>query len=106
MEKNGGFIQVALDLGIDASGWDGIELDVYENGESYSVHHRTNVTLLPWQSYRKPILAQGAWKVIRLPFKSVNPHQLYVPLDVMRLERMGVVAIGRALEADVAIGGA
>ena len=29
LEKNGGFIQVALDLGIDASGWDGIELDVY-----------------------------------------------------------------------------
>ena len=106
LEKNGGFIQVALDLGIDASGWDGIELDVYGNGESYSVHLRTNDTLLPWQSYRMPILAQGAWKVIRLPFKSFKPHRLYVPLDVTRLERMGVVAIGRAFEADVAIGGA
>jgi len=52
--------------GIVASGWDGIELDVYGNGKSYSVHLRSDDTLLPWQSYRKIILAQDAWKVIRL----------------------------------------
>ena len=34
LENNGGFIQIALDLGIDASGWGGIELDVYGNRET------------------------------------------------------------------------
>ena len=38
LENNGGFIQIALDLSpdggvVDASAWDGIELDVFGNGE-------------------------------------------------------------------------
>jgi hypothetical protein len=42
LDSNGGFIQIALDLladgaGFDASNWDGIELDVWGNGERYDI---------------------------------------------------------------------
>ena len=43
LENNGGFVQIALDLApdgraVDVSAWSGLELDVFGNGEEYSVH--------------------------------------------------------------------
>jgi hypothetical protein len=46
LENNGGFVQISLDLDpdgkpVDASSWQGIELDVFGNGETYAMHLRT-----------------------------------------------------------------
>ena len=46
LENNGGFLQLALDLGtggapVDASAWAGIRLDVRGNDETYNLHLRT-----------------------------------------------------------------
>ena len=108
LENDGGFIQASLDLApadgaLDASAYRGIRLVVRGNGESYSVHLRTPANVRPWQSYRSHFMARPEWKTVDLPFWAFTPHRLETALDVTRLRRVGLVAIGRAFSADLAI---
>jgi hypothetical protein len=110
LENIGGFVQMALDLApdggvVDASAWTGIELDVIGNDEDYGVHLRTDAVERPWQSYRQSFRAGAAWRTVQLAFADFVPHRIEVPLDVRRLRRIGLVAIGRAFTADLAVGG-
>lgn len=109
LENNGGFIQMALDLDprggyLDALQFTGLQLIVYGNGERYSLHLRTADVTRPWQSYRAHFEAPPEWREIRLPFTEFRPHRLEAPLDLTRLRRIGVVAIGRAFYADLCLG--
>ncbi len=108
LENNGGFMQMALDLtpdgGLrDADAFEGIEVDVGGNGEAYSVHLRTDAVTRPWQSWRQNFVAAPAWQTIRLPFSAFAAHRIDAPLDTRRLRRLGIVAIGRAFDAEVAV---
>jgi hypothetical protein len=110
LENNGGFVQMALDLEpngglVDASAWQGIELDVIGNDEEYGVHLRTDAVERPWQSYRQSFRAGASWRTVQLAFADFVPHRIDVPLDVRRLRRIGLVAIGREFTADLAVGG-
>jgi len=110
LDNNGGFLQLALDLApdgrpVDARGWDGLALEVVGNGESYNLHLRTADVRRPWQSYRASFRAPVAWTTVTLPFVDFTPHRLDAPLDLGTLRRLGIVAIGRAFTADIAIGG-
>jgi Complex I intermediate-associated protein 30 (CIA30) len=108
LEHNGGFVQAALDLDnqgpLDASGYAGIVLDVHGNGETYNVHLRTTDLWLPWQSYRASFDAPPQWQTLRLPFSAFTPYRTGTALDLHKLRRIGIVAIGRAFQADVCIG--
>lgn len=109
LENNGGFVQIALDLAPDggvvaARHWTGIEIEVFGNGERYNLHLRTADVVRPWQSYRADFIATSEWRTVRLPFATFEPHRIDVPLDLAHLRRLGIVAIGRAFAADVAIG--
>jgi len=108
LENNGGFLQAALDLHpsaktIDASGYTGVRLVVRGNGERYSVHLRTSDNVRSWQSYRAHFTAGADWETIHLSFGDFTPHRLDAPLDTTRLRRIGLVAIGRAFHADLAV---
>jgi hypothetical protein len=108
LENEGGFIQAALDLQpsggtLDVSDYTGLRLIVLGNGEGYSVHLRTPDNVRPWQSYRAHFTADADWETIHLPFEAFVPHRLDAPLDVTRLRRIGLVAIGRAFQADLAV---
>jgi hypothetical protein len=108
LENNGGFIQAALDLSsgsrtLDGSAYRGIRLIVRGNGEKYSLHLRTPDNTRPWQSYRAEFTAGDAWQSIDLPFDGFAPYRLETPLDVSRLSRLGLVAIGRAFSADLMV---
>ena len=110
LENNGGFLQMAIDLGkqgesVDASGWTGIEIDIIGNNEAYNVHLRTADIQRSWQSYRHEFTAPDDWITIQLPFADFNRHRIEAPLDLLQLRRLGIVAIGRAFKADIAIGG-
>jgi len=110
IENNGGFLQIALDIAldgssIDASQWAGIEIDVIGNDESYNLHLRTADVVRPWQSYRQSFVAAPEWRTLRLPFIEFEPHRIDAALDLSTLRRIGIVAIGRAFHADIAIGG-
>ena len=108
LENNGGFIQMALDLApdgglLDASAFSGLRLVVWGNGEAYGAHLRTPDNVRPWQSYRSGFKAEPEWREVRLPFASFAPHRVEAPLDASRLRRLGLVAIGRAFRADLAV---
>lgn len=109
LENNGGFLQIALDLGeagapIDASSWTGIQLDVIGNGQTYNLHLRTTDIQRPWESYRQSFTAPDQWTRVYLPFSDFVPHRTDRPLRTARLRRIGLVAIGREFEVDIAIG--
>lgn len=108
LENDGGFIQAALDLAtsgdtLDASNYTGLRLVARGNGEKYSVHLRTPDNVRPWQSYRAHFTVGDQWEAIDLPFEAFIPYRLEAPLDVARLRRLGLVAIGRAFYADLAV---
>ena len=110
LENNGGFLQIAVDLAAsggtaDASVFTGIAIDVLGKGEEYGLHLRTSDLSRPWQSYRQVFRAGNTWKTFHLPFSGFTPHRTDIPLDLRRLRRLGLVAIGRAFEADLAVSG-
>lgn len=109
LENNGGFVQASLDLSpdgkaLDASGYAGIELDVFGNGETYNVHLRTADTWIVWQSYRASFAAPSRWQTVQLPFSAFVPYRTRAPLDLTALKRIGLVAIGRDMQADLCVG--
>jgi len=108
LANNGGFIEMALDLdpsggAVDCRRYAGLEIDVWGNGEVYGLHLRTADLSRPWQSYRQTFLAEDGWRTVRLPFAGFMPHRSEPPLDLARIRRFGVAAIGRAFEADLAV---
>jgi hypothetical protein len=110
LENGGGFLQMALDLAagggtLDARGWTGIEADVTGDGERYNLHLRTADVRRPWQSWRASFETGPDWERVRLPFADFEPHRIEASLDLSRLRRIGLVAIGRAFRPDLALGG-
>ncbi len=130
LDNNGGFIQMAANLSplgsgpsaqprddgspLDASAFSGIELVATDTiaalglrpnreGETYNVHLRTTDITRPWQSYRQSFIAGPQWETHRIPFTDFVPHRIDTPLDVTRLTRIGIVAIGREFEADISV---
>ena len=106
-ENNGGFIQAALDLETsqvrDASAFAGVVIDVYGNGETYSLHLRQDGLWLPWQAFRAAFTAPPEWQTHYLPFAQFQPHKTSASLKRDRLKRIGVIAIGRAFSADLCV---
>lgn len=114
LENNGGFVQMALDLArpevpgngtLDARNWQGLEIDVHGAPQFYSLHLRTTDLDRPWQSYRLEFSVRPEWQSLRLPFAEFVPHRTEAPLNLSRLRRLGIVAIGRAFTADLALSG-
>ena len=110
LENSGGFVQIAMDLAPDgkakdASDWGGVELDVFGNGEEYNLHLRTEDLTQPWQSYRQSFRAGPQWQTVQFRFQDFTPYRTDIALDVRRLRRIGIVAIGRAFSAGICVGG-
>jgi len=108
LDNDGGFLQLALDLAVDgghmdASVWRGIALTVRGLGETYNLHLRTADIERPWQSYRAHFEAQPEWHEVIIPFASLEVHRVEATFDPATLRRIGLVAIGRAFEADLAV---
>lgn len=105
LEYGGGFLQASLDLAaegaMDAFTFNGIELDVYGNDASYNLHLRTIDTHIVWQSYRATFQARPMWQTLRIPFGEFQPYRIDRPLDTKHLTRLGIVAIGREMAADI-----
>ncbi|MEM8850847.1 MAG: CIA30 family protein [Pseudomonadota bacterium] len=108
LDNNGGFIQLSTDFApdtaaFDASGWTGLELDVQGNGEIYEARVKTSQVTRPWQSYRVAFTAPRDWATIRIPFADLVPYRIDAPFDPAQLRRLGLVAVGRAFEVDLAV---
>ena len=108
LDNNGGFIQAALDIGqtqaSNASGYQGLLLDVYGNDNVYNLHLRTDDVWLPWQSYRASFQAPARWHSVKIPFEAFSGYRISKKLDITQLRRIGIVAIGREFTTDLCIG--
>lgn len=110
LENNGGFVQIAFDLredgGIfDASDWTGVALDVLGNGADYDLRLRTDQITRPWQSFRTQFTAPATWTTVQIPFATLEAHRTEARFDPARLRRVGILAIGRVMQADIAVAG-
>ncbi|KAL3823607.1 hypothetical protein ACHAXA_005588 [Cyclostephanos tholiformis] len=119
MENGGGFIQMATDLSldpsaslfVDATKYDGVELDVYCEGrdveERFNVHLRTPACERQNSSYRFTFaIPPGQWTSVRVPwsaFEGYGPGADVIPF-VPSLRRLGVVSIGEARKVILAVG--
>jgi len=107
LENRGGFVQAAVEVAaggaLDASAHAGVELDVHGNGEDYNVHLKTSRVWLPWQHYRAAFTAEPGWHTVRVPFAGFTGYRIGAALDPAELERIGLVAWGRAFTADLCI---
>ncbi len=105
LDHNGGFIQASLDLNpfslLDARDYAGIEIEVYGNDEQYNLHLRSADTRIVWQSYRASFKATPRWRSLLLPFDGFKPYRVDTPLDLSRLRRISLVAIGREMAANL-----
>jgi adhesin HecA-like repeat protein len=110
LDNDGGFLQIAGDLRadggpMDLSAWTGLEIDVHGNGETYELRLRTTDLDRPWQSYRAPFVAPPDWTTIRVPFATLEAHRTDAPFDAEAVRRLGLLAIGREFDADLAVAG-
>jgi len=119
LENDGGFVQMATDLAldhsvsstVDASIFKGIELDVYFEGdtdrESFNIHLKDSNCIRQFSSYRATFeLSQGEWTTVRLPwsmFKGYGLDGLENLLNRSALRRIGLVAIGKEMDARLAL---
>lgn len=108
LENGGGFVQMALDLcppggRLDARAFTHLRLVVAGNGARYNVHLRTRDLTRVWQSYRAGFTAAPDWTELDLPLADFVAHRTQMPLDLSQLHRLGLVAIGQAMAADLAV---
>lgn len=106
-ENNGGFVQIALSLSeedeFDATDYTGIEIEASGNNEPYNIHIRTASLWFPWQSYRFTFQATTNWKIFRFPFTEIKPYKTSKRFQQHKLNRIGLVAIGREFKADLCV---
>lgn len=109
LENNGGFIQMAFDVArgdvLDASAWSGVEIDLRGTGDGYEMRLRTDQLSRPWQSYRAALAPTEEWQTLRLPWSAFEARKTDVPFDPARLRRLGILAIGAEMQADIAVSG-
>lgn len=107
LDNNGGFAQIALNLSDtvlkNITDYRGITLDVFGNDEAYNIHLRSDDLRLPWQSYRISFKATAEWQTLRIPFSNFKPYRTDTALDISKLTRIGLVAIGREFNADLCV---
>jgi Complex I intermediate-associated protein 30 (CIA30) len=122
LKNGGGFLQMVTDLPldpskqfVDASDYDGIELDVLyrkvnSDNNSFNIHLRMPGTLRQASfRYAFQISKQDTWETIRVPFSSfeADEGQEETPLtvDPSRLRRIGLVGLGQEMDIFLAVGG-
>lgn len=108
LDNNGGFIQMASNMGVDggdfdASAYRGVAFFARGNGETYAAGLRTSELSRPWQSYRAEFVTTPDWQWVEIPFsdfKTVNTERAF---NAARLRRIGILGIGRAFDVDVSV---
>jgi Complex I intermediate-associated protein 30 (CIA30) len=106
LENNGGFVQIAKPLGnptFDARAFTALELTVCGKPGTYFVHLRTPDCVAPWQYYSASLTVTPAWNDVMIPLASFAGVQLQTPLDLSRVQRIGVVAAQTAFTPDLAL---
>lgn len=104
-ENNGGFALLGCRFKdpFDAGLFAGFRIAVRGVGEGYMMSARTTELGRPWQSYRAPLLTDGTWQDLYIPFSAFEPNKTESQLNPTILTRLAVIATRKDAEADVAL---
>ena len=61
------------------------------------------MVLYGWQSYRAQFIARPEMQTFEFPFSKFQPYRITAPLNLTKLRRIGLVAIGREFHADLTV---
>ena len=86
LDNNGGIVQIEFDL-----------------AEGRDLRLRTRALNRPWQSFRACFVAPGEWTEVRIPFNRFEAHRTDAQFDPATLRRIGILAIGKVMEADISV---
>ncbi|UQB41914.1 CIA30 family protein [Thiomicrospira microaerophila] len=98
LENNGGFIQMQFDLSAikDISQFDGFYVTWRGLAPAVAAHLKTSELRQPWQSYKNNLFPALDWKNDYWTFSQFAPYRTGIPLNLERLTRFGLLAIGQA----------
>lgn len=98
LENNGGFIQMQFDLSAikDIAQFDGLYMTWCGQAPAVAAHLKTSELRQPWQSYKNNLFPVLDWKTDYWPFSQFAPYRTGIPLNLSKLERFGLLAIGQA----------
>ena len=106
IENNGGFIQVRrrFEGGFPQDG-KGLRLSVRGNVETYYVFLRSRGLARAWHSHRHSFETAADWCEVEMAFADFYPSHEGVPESFApdEVHSIGIVAYGRAFEADVSV---
>lgn len=108
LENNGGFIQIRRRIAkegkyFDASGYEGVRIEVKGDGNEYAVHLRNSRTWLPWQFYQAMFETTGDWQTIELPFEGFKPYYLKKELKTSKLKTVAIVALFKEFKPNIEV---
>ena len=100
-ENNGGFIQFRSAMNIENDDFSLIEINVRGNPETYFIHIRTRMTILPWQFYTGKFSVSEKWKKIILKLSDFKKSNFYQPSRFMPsdIKSIAFVAYGKDFDA-------
>jgi len=105
--NNGGFVQVRRRfVAGEATGYDGVFLQVRGNQESYAVHLRNGQSVRPWMNYRQGFQVSEDWSILYLPFEDFTASRsgfMPSPMEINSIYSIGIVAYGGDFTADLQI---
>jgi hypothetical protein len=105
-DRGGGFVQMAFDTGpLDATGFAAIAFEARGNGAEYELRVRTDDLARPWQSFRAAFTAPPRWTTVRIALDRLEAHRTEAAFDPAAIRRIGILAVGREMRADVAVAG-
>ncbi len=84
-----------------AKTFEGLQLRVKGNGQSYAVRLRTKDTRYAKQYYEGKFQAESQWKDVQVPFARFTPVGTLLPLNPSGLRAVAVVAANEKAEADL-----
>ena len=102
LENNGGFIQIRKKMDFSLSKEiKSLKIQVRGNNQEYYIHIRTSGTILPWQYYQAPFIANDKWEtqdIKLLEFKR-SGIMLAKKINPKNIKSIAIVAYGKEHEA-------
>lgn len=105
LEKNGGFVQMKLEIGPAQAlaNFRGLFIELCGPAHEYNLHIKTTQLAKPWQSFRYALLVEPHWTRFVILYAQLQAHRTDAELDPSQIRSIAVVAIGTEFDVDVCV---
>ena len=102
LENNGGFIQIRKKMDFSLSKEiKSLKIQVRGNNQEYYIHIRTSGTILPWQYYQAPFIANDKWETQDIKLLEFKRSGIMIAkkINPKNIKSIAIVAYGKEHEA-------